>query len=108
MTTIMRHGVSAFWLCLMAFAFILIVADQPDPTGSKQVTGIDAIGGPLLLIAAGRSVIGIGQLSRRRFKEGKRSLGRVLALLTVLASGGLVVLGYIIVVSLLFTQLYRQ
>ena len=105
---IIRHGVSAFWLCLMTFAFILVVANQPERIDDKRVTGIDAIAGPLLLIVAGRFVIGIGQLSRRRFMEGRPLLGVVFALLTVLASGGLIVLSWVIVTALLFTLLYRQ
>ena len=91
MAYISRHCASVFWLCLIAFMFIFATAAQPKPIGVSRAT--IAIGCPLLLIAAGRSVIEIGQLSRRRFREGKASSGRLLALLTALASGGLVMLG---------------
>lgn len=95
MTYITRHCVSVFWLCLIAFMFILATDGLPKPTGIRRA--MIAIGGPLLLIAAGQSVIEIGQLSRRRFRDGNASSGGLLALLTALASGGLVMLGLFII-----------
>ena len=92
---ITRHCVSVFWLCLIAFMFILAIDGLPKPIGIRRATV--AIGGPLLLIAAGQSVIEIGQLSRRRFRDGNASSGGLLALLTALASGGLVMLGLFII-----------
>jgi len=66
------------------------------------------IGILLLFAAAGRSVVSGAQLSRRRLKEGKPALGRMFALLTVAASGGLVMLSWFAAVFLLFVLFYRQ
>jgi hypothetical protein len=64
MSYIIRHCASVFSLCLIAFMFILATRGQPEPIGIGRAA--IAIGGPLLLIAAGQSVIEIAQLSRRR------------------------------------------
>lgn len=95
MPNISRHCASAFWLCLIAVAFVLSTSSANRDIDVMRATFV--IGGPLLIIATGRSVIEIGQWSRRRLKEGQRSPGGVLAGLTVLASVGLGVLVVLVV-----------
>jgi hypothetical protein len=80
---------------MIAFMFVVGTTDQPEPIGIGRAT--IAIGGPLLLIAAGQTVIEIGRLSRRRLREGKAFSGVLLELLAVLAGVGVLILGLLIV-----------
>ena len=82
MTHVLRYSPAVTCLGVITFLFWLATAYQPEPVGIERAMLV--IGAPILLTVAGWFVLGIGRLSRRRYREGERSAGWVLALVTAL------------------------
>lgn len=84
MTLVARYGAKVFWLCLIAFTFVLATSSANEDISIKRAAL--AIGGPILLIFAIYFVIELGRLGRREGEDHKHPAVPVPIPLIVLAS----------------------